>query len=196
MHRPELFAKTEPRVIASGFGDDVEDPASRFLLVESNGIQVASCYVPNGQAVGTDKYAYKLKWLERMRGYLKRQAHAEKPMLFTGDFNVAAEDRDVYNPEAWRDSVLFSEPEKKALRDVLAFGLVDTFRLHHEEAGVYSWWDYRQLAFPKNRGLRIDYIFATQSLAKRCKSAWIDRDERKGKLPSDHAPVIAEFARV
>jgi exodeoxyribonuclease-3 len=114
-------------------------------------------------------------------------------VVVCGDFNVAPEARDVADPPAWEGSVLFHPEVREALQDVLSWGLTDVFRQHHDEAGLYSWWDYRMLAFPKNKGLRIDHIFASQPLASRCMAAFIDRNERKGKQPSDHAPVVASF---
>ena len=114
-------------------------------------------------------------------------------MALCGDFNVAPEARDVCDPEAWEPSVLFHPEARAALEHVRAWGLVDAFRLHHEEGGLYSWWDYRMLAFPKNQGLRIDHVFLSEPLAARCRAARIDRSERKGKQPSDHAPVVVEL---
>jgi exodeoxyribonuclease-3 len=179
--------------VQRGMDDGVDDPQARLIDATVGGVRVLSVYVPNGQAVGTDKYAYKLKWLERLRAYLDRRCDPARPLVVCGDFNVAPEERDVYNPDAWAGETLFHVDARRALEHVRGFGLVDTFRIHHSDAGFYSWWDYRMLAFPKNRGLRIDHIFATQALAERCKETSIDRNERKGKLPSDHAPVIAVF---
>lgn len=167
--------------------------ASRLIAVKTAGIDVICVYCPNGQAVGTDKYTYKLEWFQRLEAFLRDHYHPTDRLVVCGDFNVAPEDRDCYNPEAWRGQVLFSDPEKQALAKIQEFGFQDTFRKHHSEGGLYTWWDYRQLAFPKGRGLRIDFVLATLALAKDCTAARIDRDERKGTLPSDHAPVIAEF---
>ena len=179
--------------ISRGIGfSDKED--ARWIAATVQGVRVASVYVPNGQAVGSEKYAYKLEWLKKLREHLDRTESAQKRLLIGGDFNIAPEDRDVHDPAAWRGQILFSEPEKAALQKVCEFGLADTFRKHHNELGHYSWWDYRMLGFPKNRGLRIDFLFATPALWEHCSAARIDRDERKGTLPSDHAPVIAEFA--
>ena len=188
-----LVTKKPVKDVERGFGDDSPDTAARHIAATIDGIRVMSVYVPNGQSVGSDKYEYKLDWMKRFRKYLDKNHTPKDKLVIAGDFNVAPEDRDVYNPEAWRDSVLFSEPEKKALRKIAEFGLEDAFRLHHDEAGAYTWWDYRMLAFPKGRGLRIDHILLTKGLAKKCTSTRIDRDERKGKLPSDHAPLIAEL---
>lgn len=178
-------------VIGRGF--DAEDPQARYLAVRTFAANIASCYIPNGQAVGTDKYAYKLEWLRKFRDHLDKTFSSKDPLALCGDFNIAPEDRDVHDPEQWRGQVLFSEPEKEALKRICQFGLSDTFRKHHDQAGQFSWWDYRNLAFPKNLGLRIDFILATPSLYDRCVASGIERNERKGKLPSDHAPVFAEF---
>lgn len=188
-----ILSRSPLEHVRRGFSDGGDDTASRFLSARIGDITVMSAYIPNGQAVGSEKYAYKLEWLRRLRAYLDRAHRPNEPLLLAGDFNVAPEDRDVHDPDAWRGQILFSEPEKDALRQVTAFGLADTFRKHHAEGGKYSWWDYRMLAFPKNRGLRIDFILATQPLYERCHSASIERDERKGERPSDHVPVMAVF---
>lgn len=179
--------------VRCGLDDDEEDQQARLIAGTVEGLRILSAYVPNGQAVGSDKFAYKLRWLERLGRYLERHHERSTPLVLCGDFNVAPEERDVCDPVVWAQETLFHVDARRALERVRAWGLVDTFRLHHEEANVYSWWDYRMLAFPKNRGLRIDHIFASESLARRCESAWIDRDARKGKQPSDHAPVLATF---
>lgn len=184
----------EDVTLGLGDGEDGEggEPA-RLVAAKVDGVRVASVYVPNGQRVGSDKYEYKLRWMARLRSWLDRTAQADAPLMVCGDFNVAPEDRDVHDPAAWEGQVLCSEPEREALRCVMGFGLVDGFRRQRPEAGLYSWWDYRQLAFPKNRGLRIDHLLCTEPLAARISSAVIDREARKGKQPSDHAPVVAEI---
>ena len=144
--------------------------------------RIVTVYVPNGQVVGSEKYTFKLEWMQRLRGYLERHHRTAEPLILCGDFNVAPEPRDVDRPTEWASSVLFHPDVRAALREVAAWGLADTFRLHHQEGGFYSWWDYRMLSFPKNDGLRLDLILATRSLADRCTAASIDRDERKGKL--------------
>jgi exodeoxyribonuclease-3 len=143
--------------------------------------------------VGSDKFTYKLVWFNRLRRYLDRHGDPNGLLALCGDFNVAPEPRDVCDPQAWEATVLFHPQARAALQKLCAWGLVDTLRLHHSEGGLYSWWDYRQLAFPKNQGLRIDHILVTHPLAKRCTSARIDREARKGRGASDHAPVMASF---
>jgi exodeoxyribonuclease-3 len=177
-----------------GLGDGVDDPQARFVAGTVDGVRVVSVYVPNGGEVGSDKYAYKLAFLGRLRRWLDTHARADQPLAVCGDFNVAPEERDVHDPAAWVNETLFHPDSRKALSDVMGFGLLDSLRLRTQEAGLYSWWDYRMLGFPKNRGLRIDHILVTPSLGARCTSVTIDRNERKGKLPSDHAPVVALFS--
>ncbi|MFN7131123.1 MAG: exodeoxyribonuclease III [Myxococcales bacterium] len=189
-----ILARSDISDVHRGLRDGVEDPQSRFISAKVNGVRVISVYAPNGQEVGSEAYAYKLRWYERLRTYLDTHHSPDEPLVICGDFNVAPEPRDVYDPAGWENQTLFSPPEREALQKLCAFGLVDTFRQHHEEAGRYSWWDYRMLSFPKNKGLRIDHVFATRTLAQKCTAADIDREARKGKQPSDHAPVWAEFA--
>jgi exodeoxyribonuclease-3 len=176
-----------------GFGDTVQDPQARFLAANVGHVRVGTVYVPNGQAVGSEKFRYKLDFLGRWRKWLDDHADRGAEIALCGDFNVAPEDRDVYDPVGWKDQVLCHPDERAALAEVCHWGLVDAFRLHHPEAGFYTWWDYRQLSFPKNFGLRIDMILCSPALASRCSQVVIDRDSRKGKNPSDHAPVVAEF---
>ena len=183
----------EPVQVDRGLGDDVDDPQARFIAANVAGVRVISAYVPNGQMVGSEKYDYKLDWIRRLRDYLERRCQPSDPLILCGDFNVAPDDSDVANPERWGGSVLCHQAAREALEAVRRWGFADIFRQHHPEGGVYSWWDYRMLAFPKNDGLRIDHVFATESLARRCTGAEIDRGERKGQKPSDHAPVIAAF---
>jgi exodeoxyribonuclease-3 len=176
-----------------GLQDGVDDPQARLIAATVGGVRVVSVYAPNGQRVGAEAYAYKLAWYGRLRRYLDRRHAPAERLVLAGDFNVAPEDRDVHDPAGWAGGVLVSGPERRALRDLCGFGLVDTFRQHHREAGRYSWWDYRALAFPRDAGLRIDLVLATRLLAARCTAADIDREARKGPQPSDHTPVWAEF---
>jgi exodeoxyribonuclease-3 len=188
-----ILSRTEATDVRIGLQDGADDAQARLLSARIAGIRVLSAYFPNGGEVGSEKFAYKLAWMERLRSYLLAHASPSEPLLLCGDLNVAPEDRDVARPVEWGDTVLCHPEARAALRRILDWGLADTFRQHHAEAGFYSWWDYRQLGFPKNNGLRIDQILATASLAKRCTAASIDREARKGKQPSDHAPVIAVF---
>jgi len=188
-----ILSRTKPSNTDRGFGDDVDDPQARLIAADVAGVRVISAYIPNGQTVGSEKYDYKLDWLRRLSKYLERCYEPSDPLILCGDFNVALDDHDVANPERWAGSVLCHQAAREALEDVRRWGLADVFRQHHPEGGLYSWWDYRMLGFPKNDGLRIDHIFATEPLTKRCIGAEIDREERKGDKPSDHAPVVAVF---
>ncbi|HEY6876745.1 MAG TPA: exodeoxyribonuclease III [Polyangiales bacterium] len=190
-----ILAKQPLGDVRRNLDDGVAEADARLISAQVGDVRVVCCYVPNGQSLDSDKYPYKLAWLDRLRAYLQRH-HAGEPLLVCGDFNVAPEDRDVYDPEGLRDDVLVHESVREKFRALLDFGLVDTYRLHVQDPGKYSWWDYRQLGFPKNRGLRIDFVLASPTLAARCTGAWIDREERKGKQPSDHAPMVAEFSSI
>ncbi len=189
-----LLAREMPTDVTTGFGDGGDDSQSRFIVGTVNGVRVASAYFPNGGDPASEKYAYKLEWMKRMSTWVRTHVKASDAFALTGDFNVAPDDSDVRNPDSWRDTVLCRAEVRAALEAIRDAGLVDVFRKHNPQGGVYSWWDYRQLGFPKNDGLRIDHIFTTPKLADLCTGSVIDREERKGKLPSDHAPVIAEFA--
>ena len=180
--------------VSAGLGDGVADPEARLLVAHAAGVRIVSAYVPNGQTVGSAKWAYKLAWMARLRAWLERSASPDEPLVLAGDFNVAPEDRDVARPDEWRDSVLCHAEARAALRAIADWGLVDTVRLHHHGDGPYTWWDYRMLGFPKNNGLRIDHVLVTEPLGRRCRNAYVVRDERKGKQPSDHAPVVTELA--
>ena len=188
-----ILSRIEPRNAQQGMDDGAEDPQARFLTAQVGEIHVISGYIPNGQVVGSAHYACKLDWLRRLRAFLEKHFTPQTPLVVCGDFNVARDELDVADPAAWEESVLYHPTSRAALKELLSWGLVDVHRQHHPEGRLYSWWDYRMLAFPKNNGLRLDYVFATQSLAARCTSAEIDRQERKGAKPSDHAPVIAVF---
>jgi len=188
-----ILTRHEATKVFRGMGDDVDDPQARLIRAEVEGISFWNGYFPNGKAVGTEKYDYKLGWMGRLLACLEHTASPSDAIVLCGDFNVAPDDRDAANPEKWRDSVLCHADARAALERIRDWGLVDVFRMHHPDGGVYSWWDYRMLAFPKGDGVRIDHIFATDPVAGRCRAARVDRDERKGKKPSDHAPVIAEL---
>lgn len=170
-----------------------DDPQQRFLLAQADDLLIASAYVPNGQSLDSEKYLYKLHWLEALHRALLERAWAQQPFVVAGDFNIAPEDRDVHDPALWQGQVLCSDPEREAWRRLLSTGLSDAFRLHHASPGHYTWWDYRQLAFPRNRGLRIDHILLGGGLADRSVHCRILRQARKGDKPSDHAPVVVEL---
>ncbi len=180
--------------VTMGMDDGDPDDHARLIAATIGGVRVISAYFPNGGEVLSDKYVYKLRWMARLRDWLTRVGGSPTGRLaLCGDFNVAPEDRDVHDPVAWAGQTLFSEPEKAALRDIAAWGLHDAYRKHHDEGDRFSYFDYRGLSFIKNRGLRIDHVYVTLPLLAACVACDIDRDERKGTNPSDHAPVIAQF---
>ena len=172
-----------------GFGD----LQKRLIAADVEGIRVISAYVPNGQSVDSEKYAYKLAWLAALRDHLRDEVGRSARLAILGDFNIAPEDRDVHDPKAWEGQVLVSGKEREAFRALLALGLTDSFRLFDQPEQSFSWWDYRQAAFRRNMGLRIDHILLTRELAGRCAASCIDREPRKLERPSDHAPVVAEL---
>jgi len=181
-HEPEEIDTAIP-----GF----DDAQKRVLGCRFESLYFLNLYVPNGSALGTDKYDYKLAWLAALTGWLEELLATNRNVVIVGDFNIAPEDRDVHDPEGWRDRVLCSEPERQSLRKILDLGFVDTFRLTAQPAASFSWWDYRAGAFRRNRGLRIDLILASEALATTVTEAKIDREPRTWAKPSDHAPVLA-----
>lgn len=190
-----ILSREAPTEVIRSFNDGHEDVAARFLAARFADWTVMSAYIPNGQFVGSDKYAYKLEWLKRLRKFLDRTVKPLDKVLLMGDFNVAPRDLDVHDPAAWHERILCSTPERRALKQIEAFGLTDLAVHVHPDVQEFTWWDYRMLGFPKNQGLRIDLILATAPLVATVTAVRVDRDERKGDKPSDHAPVIAEFSR-
>ncbi|MEY2481090.1 MAG: exodeoxyribonuclease [Verrucomicrobiota bacterium] len=186
-----ILSKIDMQNVRASLCDEVVDPQARVIAATIDGVRVYSIYAPNGQAVGSSAYDYKLKWYERLRDCIAKEKHVD--LVVCGDFNVAPADEDVHDPALWRGAIMCSDGERAAFRDLCAVGLIDTLRIHHRETGLFTWWDYRMLSFPKNRGLRIDAVLASESLATKCSASGIDREMRKGKEPSDHAPIWAEF---
>lgn len=189
-----ILALSRPVDVVRGFPGEQAEPGKRLLAATVAGIRIVNVYVPNGGDIGLPAYHAKLTWLAALRAWLEAAADPASDLIVCGDFNVAPEDLDVWDPEAWRGRILFSDAEREALRLLRTWGLIDTVRQLHPEGGLYTWWDYRAGAFHRGWGLRIDHIYASASLAARCTDAVIDRDERKGDKPSDHAPVIASFS--
>lgn len=171
----------------------IADPQRRFIAAELDQVHVVNVYVPNGKAVGSEAYDYKLQWLERLHNHLATQLAMHREVIVLGDFNVAPADRDVYDPMLWANTVLFSGPERAGFHRLLELGLVDVVREQNGDAAIYTWWDYRFYAFRRNHGLRIDHILASPALAARCVQAGVDTRPRALERPSDHAPVIAVF---
>ena len=190
------FADEHKRVIAATFTSDSIAKVKQGNAVspmQSDRIRVVCVYVPNGQSVDSDKYHYKLAWLAALRDWLKAELAHYPKLVLLGDYNIAPEDRDVYDPVAWQGNVLVSEPERQQFRNLLQLGLHDSFRLFEQPEKSYSWWDYRMMAFRRNTGLRIDHILISEPLAAQCKSCVIDKAPRKLERPSDHTPVVAEL---
>ena len=171
----------------------LDDPQRRILGATIDGIRVLDLYVVNGQEVGSEKYAHKLHWLEQVTRHIHHDLKKHDRYVVLGDFNIAPEDRDVHDPEAWHERILCSTPEREALNRILALGLTDTFRQFEQEDNSFSWWDYRGGAFRRNMGLRIDLILTSKSLSETATACTIDKEPRMLERPSDHAPVIAEF---
>jgi len=185
----------EVQVNLPGFDDDQKRLlALTFDAAPGIELRVVCAYVPNGEAVGTDKFDYKLRWLAALAGWLRGELVRHPNLALAGDFNVAPEERDVHDPAAWTGRVLFSEPERAAFRALLDLGLADGFRLFEQPPRSYTWWDYRNLAFRRKMGLRIDHILLAAPLARRCSGCSIDVEPRRHERPSDHAPVIATLA--
>ncbi|PIE36928.1 MAG: exodeoxyribonuclease III [Gammaproteobacteria bacterium] len=172
----------------------LDDPQRRIMCASVGNLRVLDLYVVNGKAVDTDKYHYKLNWLEKVTAYIQQQMQQHEHLLVLGDFNIAPEDRDVHNPLSWRDKILCSQPERAALQGILDLGLSDLFRQFEQPDNSFSWWDYRSGGFEKNQGLRIDLILGTSALRQHCTACSIDTTPRTWERPSDHAPVLAAFS--
>lgn len=171
-----------------------EDEQRRVLAASVNGVRIINVYVPNGQTLESDKYQYKLRWLQALTEYVRSELAQHHKLVLLGDFNIAPEDRDVHDPKAWEGSVLVSEPERNALRELMSLGLSDVFRKFEQADKSFSWWDYRAAGFRRNAGLRIDLILCSQGMSDTCVGCLIDKEPRKQERPSDHTPVVAEFA--
>lgn len=187
-----ILAKETPSDVVAGI-PGFEDEQRRVLAATIAGVRVIDVYVPNGQAVGSEKYQYKLRWLAALEGYVAAQLARHPRLVVLGDYNIAPEDRDVHDPKAWEGSVHVSEPERAALRALVDTGLEDCFRRFEQPEKSFSWWDYRMMAFRRNAGLRIDLILASRPLAEKCAACHIDKAPRRLERPSDHAPVVADF---
>tara|TARA_B100000575_G_scaffold287841_1_gene286833 strand:- start:668 stop:1438 length:771 start_codon:yes stop_codon:yes gene_type:complete len=171
-----------------------EQDQKRFLLTRyGKNLSVLNLYVVNGQEVGAEKYEFKLSWLKNVTMQLKKDLKKTKYYVVLGDFNIAPEDADVYDPEVWSDKILCSKKERLSLKKILDLGFKDTFRLFPQDEELFSWWDYRTGAFRRNRGLRIDLILANDNLANKCIKSYIDIGPRKNERPSDHTPVVSVF---
>ena len=171
----------------------LDDPQRRILAATVGDVRIVDLYVVNGSEVGSEKFEYKLHWLERVTAWLADEMQNHENVIVLGDFNIAPDDRDVYDVEAWHEKILCSTPERDALGRILDLGLVDTFRLFEQEERTWSWWDYRMNMFRRKLGLRIDLVLASAAMQKRCTASYIDIEPRRQERPSDHAPAVAEF---
>jgi exodeoxyribonuclease III len=186
---------TRQPVIAAAHGiPGFDDPQKRVTSATVNGVRVVCAYIPNGESVESDKYRYKLEWLTALTSWLGQEMVQHPSLALLGDFNIAPEDRDVHDPQAWAGKVLCSDAERAAFVQLTKLGLQDSFRLFDQPERSFTWWDYRMQAFRRKMGLRIDHILASNALAGSCKSCSVDIEPRRHERPSDHAPVIAEFA--
>ncbi len=173
---------------------DFDDEQRRVIAATCGPVRVINLYVVNGKEVGSDKYDYKLSWLEAVTRWIEEEIKRHPKLVVMGDFNIAPDDRDVYDPEAWHEKILCSTQERQALEKILALGLHDSFRLFDQPEAVYSWWDYRAAMFRRGLGLRIDLVLCSDALKPGCEASYIDKEPRKLERPSDHAPAVAEFA--
>ena len=173
---------------------EYEDEQKRVIAATIGGVRVVCAYFPNGQSLESDKYRYKIDWLDAMNGYVAKLLGQHEGVALLGDYNIAPEDRDVHDPAAWEGQVLVSPRERAAWHTLTNSGMVDCYRLFEQPEKSFSWWDYRMLGFRRNAGLRIDHILASKALAADCRACVIDRAPRKLDKPSDHAPVVADFA--
>jgi len=188
-----ILARSTPTEVQHGIPHFPDDP-KRVIAATVDDARIVCLYAPNGQAPGTDKYAYKLRWYAALAAWLRQELARHPRLAVLGDLNVAPEDRDVHDPKRWEGQIHCSAPERAALREVLALGLADAFRLFEQPDKEFTWWDYRLAAFQRNWGLRIDQILLSPELARRCVGCRIDKGPRRRERPSDHAPVIAELA--
>src|SRR5947208_13573737 len=187
-----ILSKSKLEDVRPSLCDEVIDPQARVIAATVDHVRVFSIYAPNGQAVGSPAYEYKLLWYRRLGDCVAKEKCPD--LVVCGDFNVAPGDMDVYDADLWRGAIMASDAERAAFRQLCDLGLRDTLRIHHMEGDLFTWWDYQMRAFEKNRGLRIDAVLTSESLAKNCIASGIDREMRSGQDPSDHAPVWAEFA--
>lgn len=187
-----LIARTEPSEVVRGIPDFADDQ-KRAIAATFGAVRVINLYVVNGKEVGSDKFEYKMRWLDAVRNWLTAEIQAHEHVAVMGDFNIAPDDRDVHDPEAWHEKILCSTPEREALGRILDLGFEDSFRRFEQPDNTFSWWDYRAAAFRRGLGLRIDLILASAKLAETCTSSSVDVEPRRLDRPSDHAPVVATF---
>lgn len=190
-----LLSRTPMHNITTAF-PNFDNIQRRLLIANIGPLRVVNVYVPNGGSLDSEKYLYKLDWLSKLQDHLRQELTQHPRLIVLGDFNIAPEDKDVHDPAIWEGHVLVSPLERQKLREIMALGLKDTFRLLNNEPGHYSWWDYRAGAFRRNNGLRIDHILSSAALASNCISCEIDKKIRGWERPSDHVPVIASYQNI
>ena len=189
-----ILSKVGLEEVVRGFPDDEEDAQKRAIgAVVGGDTFVLDLYCVNGKAVGDEKYTYKLDWYERLTRCVHERYDMGEKVVVTGDFNITFDDRDVYDPDGWRDKILCSQPERDALAKLMSCGLTDALRHFTDEAGIYTWWDFRTRGFQRGNGLRIDHFLLSPPALEACTGVEVDLDARGGEKPSDHAPVIASF---
>ncbi len=179
--------------VARGFRIEIAKGSRRLISATIGDVNIVNLYIPNGQAVGSEKYHYKLEWLCALKLHIEENYKPHDKLVICGDFNIAPDDLDIYKPEEWNGSIMASPEERDHLESIKQWGFVDLFRQHHKEGGLFTWWDYQAGAFRRNAGFRIDHIWATESVAEHCSAVMIANELRKLDKPSDHAPVLAEF---
>lgn len=188
-----ILSKYEIENVQKNFRDDTLDAPKRLIAATVKGVHIVNTYIPNGTELWTDKFTFKLDWLQRLRKMFDEHYDKASDVLLCGDFNVAPDERDVWSVAAWEGKLHFTKPERAAIHHVKQWGFVDVFRKINGDVKEFSWWNYREGAFPKNQGLRIDHIWTSESLAEKCVNSWIDKTPRGWERPSDHTAVVAEF---
>lgn len=179
--------------VRKGFLAADDGSQKRLIEAEIDSVHIINVYIPNGSSVGSTKYDFKLQWLQKLHQHIEHNHDMNKQLVLCGDFNIATEDHDCYNPELVKGTIMCSDAERSSLELIKSLGFVDTFRINNQEPGHYSWWDYRMGCFRRNMGFRIDHVWSSESMASRCETVVIDKLPRKKERPSDHAPVIAKF---
>lgn len=188
-----ILSKHEITDVLKGFPEDDGDSPKRLIAATVKGIRIINTYIPNGGDLWTDPFTFKLDWLQRLRRFFDETCDLNNDVLLCGDFNVAPDELDVWSVPVWEGKLHFSRPERAAIHHVKQWGFVDLFRKMNGDLQEFSWWNYREGAWQRNRGLRIDHIWVSPPLADKCVACWIDKEPRKGERPSDHTPVVAEF---
>lgn len=188
-----ILSKHDIDDVQKNFPDDDDEAPKRLIAATINGIRIVNTYIPNGTELWSDKYTFKLDWLQRLRHFFDETCDNGGNVLLCGDFNVAPDELDVWSVPAWEGKIHFSKPERAAIKYVKQWGFVDVFRKVNGDKKEFSWWNYREGAWQRNRGLRIDHIWTSEALAEKCTACWVDKTPREWERPSDHAPVVAEF---